>query len=53
MLVRDNKEYEIYPNGTIPIAAFLTNSTVKMPDIMATSATFAERIGDLGNYFHF
>ena len=53
VLVRDNKEYEIYPNGTIPIAAFLTNSTVRMPDIMATSATFAEIIGDPGNSFYF
>ena len=49
VLVRDNRRYEIYPNGTTPIAAFLTNATQRIPNVNATSATFAETIGNLGN----
>ena len=47
VLIRDNRRFEIYPNGTTPIAAFLTNATERMPEVNATSATFAET--NLGN----
>ena len=45
-LLRDNQRFEIFPNGTTPIAAFLTNPTQRMPDVNATSVTFAESIGN-------
>ena len=48
VLLRDNERFEIFPNGTTPIAAFLTKGTQRMPDVNATSVTFAETIGNLG-----
>ena len=47
VLLRDNQRFEIFPNGTTPIAAFLNNATQRMPGVNATSATFAET-GNLG-----
>ena len=38
----DNGDFEIYPNGTVPIAAFLNNATQNMPNVNATTVTFAE-----------
>ncbi len=47
-LLRDNQQFEIFPKGTTPIAAFLTNPTQRLPEVNATSATFAETIPNLG-----
>ena len=48
ILIRDNQQFEIYPNGSTPIAAFLTAPTRLMPNVNATSATFAETGNDAG-----
>ena len=48
ILTRDGEQYEIYPNRTTPIAAFLTAKTKQMPEVNATSVTFAETGADLG-----
>ena len=44
----DNGDFEIYPNGTVPIAAFLKNATLRMPTVNATTVTFAETSEDTG-----
>ena len=49
----DRLKDELIPEGTTPIAAILTNSTLPpnatFPRINATSATFAETAGDSGS----
>ena len=49
ILTRDNEQFEIFPNGSTPIAAFLTAPTRAMPEVNATSATFAETGDDSGD----
>ena len=49
IISRDNQQFEIFPNGSTPIAAFLTAPTKTMPNVNATSATFAETGDDFGN----
>ena len=49
IISRDNQQFEIFPNGSTPIAAFLTAPTTSMPEVNATSATFAETGDDSGN----
>ena len=49
IITRDNEQFEIYPNGSTPIAAFLTAPTISMPEVNATSATFAETGNDQSN----
>ena len=41
---------ELIPEGTTPIAAFLTNPTEQDPKINATSATFAETAAVIGMF---
>ena len=41
---------ELIPEGTTPIAAFLTNPTRQSPTINATSATFAETASVMGMF---
>ena len=48
ILIRDSQNFEIYPNGTTPIAAFLTAPTRLNPQVNATSVTFAETDKDQG-----
>ena len=47
-LVRDNEQYQLFPNGTVPIAAFLTAPTKRMPEVNATSLSFAETADESG-----
>ena len=42
ILRNENGEFELVPNGTVPIAAFLPSPTNRMPNVNATSVTFAE-----------
>ena len=44
ILRNENGEFELVPNGTVPIAAFLPSPTNRMPNVNATSVTFAEMI---------
>ena len=49
MLTRGDTQFEIFPNGSTPIAAFLNAPTESIPEVNATSATFAEILDEAGN----
>ena len=50
ILRNENGEFELVPNGTVPIAAFLPSPTNRMPNVNATSVTFAEMTSTEGNF---
>ena len=50
VLTRDGTQFEIFPNGSTPIAAFLDSPTNSIPEVNATSVTFAETGDDSGNW---
>ena len=50
ILRNENGEFELVPNGTVPIAAFLPSPTNRMPNVNATSVTFAEMTETEGNF---
>ena len=57
IISREEGNFEIYPDGTTPIAAFLKNETMRLSDTVtlqnATTVTFAETSDISGEGYNF
>ena len=57
IISREEGNFEIYPDGTMPLAAFLKNETMRLSDTVtlqnATTVTFAETSDISGEGYNF